>query len=58
MWINQPSTLQPYHKLHGTNVLAVFARTNEKMTTYVIYFLSGPVVSQEIDGLALSEGWR
>ena len=58
MWIDQPSTLQPYHELNGTNVLAVFARANEKMTTYVIYFLSGPVVSQEIDGLALSKGWR
>ena len=23
MWINQPSTLQPLHHLHGTNVLAI-----------------------------------
>jgi hypothetical protein len=23
MWINQPSTSQPLHHLHGTNVLAV-----------------------------------
>ncbi len=23
MWINQPSTLQPYHSFHGQNVWAV-----------------------------------
>lgn len=54
MWINQPSTLQPYHNLHGTNVLA----TRESDVTDRIYFLSGDVVSQQIDPIALSNGWR
>ena len=54
MWINQPSTLQPHHKLHGANVLAQpeqdgFAR---------VWFTSGPTISMEISVLALSEGWR
>jgi len=47
-WINQPSTLQPFHKLHGTNVLGIV--TNDKTT--LIYFLSGDVISQEISSLS------
>lgn len=54
MWINQPSTQQTYHDLHGTNVLAVYERPN----FYRVYFLSGPVVSQEVSALALSRGWQ
>lgn len=53
MWINQPSTLQPLHHLHGTNVLA----SHDYSDTWTIYFLSGPVVSQQILILALSDGW-
>lgn len=53
MWVNQPSTLQPHHKLHGTSVLAI----KEYDNTYRVYFLSGPIVSQQMTGLALSEGW-
>lgn len=54
MWINQPSTLQPFHKLHGSNVLALpdggdFVR---------VYFVSGDVISQLIPKLALSKGWK
>jgi len=54
MWINQPSRLQPYYHLHGTRVLAV----RESEVTYQIYFLDGDVISQQIDPLALSKGWR
>jgi len=54
MWINQPSKLQPYHNLHGTRVLAV----RESYETSRIYFLSGDVISQVIDPVALSPGWR
>jgi hypothetical protein len=53
MWINQPSTSQPHHTLHGERVLAVF----EYGETYRIYFLRGNVVSQQIATQALSEGW-
>jgi hypothetical protein len=53
MWVNQPSTLQPLHNLHGTCVLAEedgegFAR---------IWFLKGPVANQRAPWLALSNGW-
>ena len=53
MWINQPSKRQPLHHLHGTNVLAVPAYPK----TMRIYFLSGPVVSQQALTLWLSPGW-
>jgi hypothetical protein len=54
MWINQPSTLQPLHKLHGTNVLA----RREYDDTLQIFFLSGDVVSQQAKSLWLSPGWQ
>jgi hypothetical protein len=53
MWINQPSTLQQCHHLHGTNVLAV----HEYDDTWYVCFLSGPVHGQQINKLALSPGW-
>ncbi|MBD9544298.1 hypothetical protein IB276_33165 [Ensifer sp. ENS04] len=53
MWINQPSTLQPLHHLHGTRVLG----QHESATVTRIYFLSGDVISQQAPREALSEGW-
>ena len=53
MWVNQPSTLQPLHHLHGTNVLAV----HEYGDIWRIYFLSGDVPSQRAPRAALSRGW-
>ena len=53
-WINQPSMLQPYHNLHGMNVLY---DTEDKR----IYFLEGQqgnIVSQLIDPIALSDDWQ
>jgi len=54
MWIDQPSTLQPLHSLHGTNVLAQ-PDTDKVMR---VYFLSGDVISQQVPNEALSPGWR
>ena len=53
MWINQPSTLQQHHDLHGRNVLAQMDGPN----CYRVYFLSGPVVSMRLLKGCLSEGW-
>ncbi len=53
MWINQPSTLQPLHKLHGKNVLAI----RESQGWYTIYFLDGDVISQIAPLNTLSNGW-
>lgn len=61
-WINQPSTLQPDHKLNGKNVLAdlttfTLAKANGQKYGY-IYFTEGDIVSQRISFLSLSPGWR
>lgn len=56
MWVNQPSTLQAHHNLHGTRVLAAQAYRGERPVTQV-FFLDGPIHSMEIDNLALSAGW-
>ena len=48
MWINQPSTLQPLHELHGVRVLADGNR---------VWFLDGDVVSMEVPPRTLSKGW-
>lgn len=53
MWINQPSTLQPRHSLHGRRVLAV----EECPGTYRCYFTEGDLISTQIDSMALSDGW-
>jgi hypothetical protein len=54
MWINQPSTHQQHHGLHGVNVLC-----NDLGQQFVyVWFTSGPVVSMKINRLALSAGWR
>jgi len=54
MWVNQPSSLQPDHELHGTLVLAGKSNYNDSLTCY---FLSGDVISAEILKTSLSEGW-
>lgn len=52
-WIDQPSKLQDHHGLHGQNVLAC----REYGNTWRVYFLSGDVISMQMDQLALSDGW-
>jgi hypothetical protein len=54
MWINQPSTWQAQHALHGKNVLALVDDTD----FYRVYFTEGPIVSTVISKLCLSNGWR
>ena len=55
MWVNQPSIHQGYNNLHGTNVLADWHGYLPDLIT--IWFLSGPVVCQQISRHALSNGW-
>ncbi len=57
-WINQPSTLQPLHKLHGTNVLGILERDGIMR----IYFTarnerSGDIINQVCPVNCLSRGW-
>jgi len=49
-WINQPSGLQPYHKLHGKRVIY-------DPNTEEIWFTGGNIISQQILPEALSDGW-
>ena len=49
--VNQPSTLQPYHSLHGKIGIAVF--DNSYKGEVKIYFTEGVNVSQHIDKNAL-----
>ena len=53
MWINQPSTLQAHHELHGTLVLA----ERDYDSTWRVFFLAGDIVSQQLPADALSGGW-
>jgi len=56
MWINQPSTLQPFHKLHSKRVLMDedFSRFKGNV---IVYFIEGDTISQMVSRLALSNGW-
>jgi hypothetical protein len=62
MWINQPSTLQPFHKLHGQRVLAEYETSEDKdlhNTTVIVYFTDPELdVWKSIPTIALSEGWK
>jgi hypothetical protein len=49
-WINQPSTLQPHHKLHGRRCIAV----DECDKYATIYFTDGERISMQIDRQCLS----
>ena len=49
-WINQPSSSQPYHKLHGCRVLY-------DPNTEEIWFTDEDVTFQQIMPEALSDGW-
>jgi hypothetical protein len=54
MWINQPSTAQPLHRMHAFNVLAIPFGERPVVT---IYFLSGDAISMEVPKICLSSGW-
>lgn len=50
MWINQPSTHDALHHMHGTNVLAA---PNGR-----IYPVAGDIISMQVPNNALSQGWN
>ncbi len=53
MHFSQPSTLQPFHGFDRVNVLA----QRESNETTRVYFLNGPVISQQVPNNVLSSGW-
>lgn len=63
-WVNQPSTLQPLHALHGRNVVADYTDHvhGEPVTVYLIaqdaFSLPDyPIASAEIPDMFLAVGW-
>ena len=57
MWIDQPSTHQPLHAMHGVDVLVNTEGLNE-FGSVRAYPTSGSVISLVVDITALSKGWR
>ena len=55
MWVNQPSALQPCHRMHGCRVLAIMSTWTDSSVR--VYFADGPIISAEVSPLSLSCGW-
>jgi hypothetical protein len=55
-WINQPSTLQQHHKLHGKRVLAILY-DDDKNGADIYFTENGPMHSMSIQRNALAFGW-
>lgn len=51
-WINAPSTAQPMHDKHGTNVLAM-----REVGGTRIYYLDGETISSHVPDSVVSDGW-
>ncbi len=56
MWINQPSTLQPDHKLHGQEVLASFPSDRDGFIR--VYPNSGALIATSVHKSILESGWK
>lgn len=54
VWINCPSTLQPYHHLHGKRAIVV-PEQGDSNRIVTIWFTEGPTHSTRIETLYLSE---
>lgn len=54
--INQPSSLQRHHKMHGTNAIAEDFDNRDQFVR--IWLTEGDVISQDIETSALSCGWN
>lgn len=61
MWVNQPSTLQEWHKLHGQNVLMDDTeREDGKVLIYLVFDDTDfqLVHTQLVDQSILANGWK
>jgi len=59
-WINQPSTLQEHHSLHGKKVITIppLLNAGDDGWHIQIAFIDGPVTSMIINFSALAKGWN
>lgn len=58
MWINQPNMFQPFHALHGRNILVNTKELDDESFTVTVWFTSGNVISQIVTKHCLSKGWE
>ena len=58
MWVNQPSTFQPWHEYHGMNVLVALDSTMHSDTVQVWFAANQPIVGMNMARNALSMHWR
>lgn len=57
MWINQPSTLQPDHALHGERVLVALSEWARGDAAIRVWFTHGGIISGMVRRLSLVPGW-
>ncbi len=55
LWINQPSTLQPLHNMHGQRVILIRYEDNGDFVQ--VAPISGNTLTMRVSVLCLSEGW-
>jgi hypothetical protein len=56
VWINAPSTHNPWHDRHGMRGIA-FDALDQREGWVTFYFVEGKAISMPIDSLYLSDGW-
>lgn len=56
-WINQPSKMQPLHRLHGTRVLVQVEDCLYGGTNTRVWFLDGDTISMIVPPGTVSMGW-
>ena len=55
-WVNQPSTLQPHHNLHGVNLIAETTPDSDGIVR--AYMVEGDTISMNIQKGSLCGGWK
>lgn len=54
MFVNQPSTNQDFHHIHGLNVIADYKPNEHSSRCWPV---KGEVISLQIPNICLSKGW-
>jgi len=57
MWVNQPSTLQPFHHLHGKKVLAAKTAKLDQAIVFIVHDDFSTSEPLAMPALCLSHGW-
>ena len=57
MWVNQPSTLQPFHHRHGKKGLAAKTAKRDQAIVFIVHDDSSTSEPLAMPALCLSHGW-